>query len=334
MTKSRPHMPSRDRGQLSSINNPDDGTPIREMFTLGERLLLITDKCIYALQMADQIDPERTNTALPPNVQQKLFDHGIQSELLCRSLLHAKVLFRKEFQTIDIEHAMQLAFDAFSDMVEMEDLANVFLAIQDKAIAKARSLESNDSSMTLPAVGNVRAHCKSYMQKADHVAVALISITRLFLPELKGKSWTDLLKLVKDRYGEADNFYKTAESIVPFLQLVRNGRDCLEHANARGAVVRDFELQPDGHIALPTIEIDFRGSKQERCQVGLFMNDMLISMQAAFEMLTLHCCAKGIQPFAGMPMTIGLLNENYQKAWHVRFAYGAYYADGKFVPCG
>ena len=29
-----------------------------------------------------------------------------------------------------------------------------------------------------------------------------------------------------------------------------------------------------------------------------------------------------------------LLDENYRKAWHARFAYGMYYQDGRFVPCG
>ena len=92
----------RDYGGKFSLHDTDDGTPIREMFELGRRLLLVTDKCIYAVQMADQVDPGRTNPSLPHNLQQKLFDHGVQSALLCRSLPHARVMFRKEFQKIDV----------------------------------------------------------------------------------------------------------------------------------------------------------------------------------------------------------------------------------------
>jgi len=51
-------------------------------------------------------------------------------------------------------------------------------------------------------------------------------------------------------------------------------------------------------------------------------------------MIIVHMCAKNVQPFAGMPMTIAPLSETYRKAWRVRFAYGAYYADGQFAPCG
>jgi hypothetical protein len=56
---------------------------------------MITEKCTYGMQVADQIDRERTNPNLPANFQQKLFDLGTTSDLLCRTLLHAKVMFRQ-----------------------------------------------------------------------------------------------------------------------------------------------------------------------------------------------------------------------------------------------
>ncbi len=79
----------RDLGGRFSIHNPDDGSPIREAIVLGEHMLMITDKCTYAVQIADQIDPDRMNPALPHNFQQKLFDRGAELELLCRSFLQA-----------------------------------------------------------------------------------------------------------------------------------------------------------------------------------------------------------------------------------------------------
>src|SRR5262249_14108451 len=63
-----PPMPARDRGGMFTLNNPDDGTPIKELFKLNEELLLIiTEKFTYGLQVADQIDPDRTNPDLAPN---------------------------------------------------------------------------------------------------------------------------------------------------------------------------------------------------------------------------------------------------------------------------
>jgi hypothetical protein len=331
---STPPRHPRDYGGRFTLKNQDDGSPIREQIVFGDRLLLITEKCIYAIQMADQIDPGRTNPALPHNFHQKLFDHGVNSELLCRSFLHAKVMFRKEFQQIDIERAMHLSFDVLSELAAMDEAAKAFKAAEVAAIAKAQSLGRADGTLALPAVGNVRAYCKTFAQKADHCAGALLEIVRLFYGEMKKSEWSDFQELVKGRYGEADNFHKVLELTVPFLQMIRNARNCLEHRNVAGAVTDDFKLHADGQIGVPSIEIDFRGSVVERCPISEFMAGAAKTLLDSFEMITLHMCAKNMHTFAGMPMTIAPLSDDQRRAWRVRFAYGSYYADGQFAPCG
>jgi hypothetical protein len=332
--KKDPPMPSRDSGGSITINNPDDGTPIKEMFTLNDGLLMITEKCTYRVQVADQIDPDRKNPALPPNIQQKLFDHGTKSELLCQTFLQAKVMFRKEFQSVDISQATRLSFDALGDLVSMDDAAQAFKSAEQAAIEKTKTLERKDASLTIPAVGNVRGHCKTFMQKADHFAVSLLNIARMFYPELRNEGWDAFHELVKSRYGESDAFYKVSELTTPLLQLVRNTRNCLEHANLRGVKTTDFEAQPDGTIAPPSIEIDFRKSVHDRCAISWFMKETTKALADSFEMIIVHTCSKAVQPFAGMSMSVALLPEDYRNAWHVRFAYGMYYQDGQFVPCG
>jgi hypothetical protein len=329
-----PPMPTRDYGGSFTLNNPDDGTAITEMFTLGDGLLMITEKCTYRLRVADQIDPERKNPALPHNFQQKLFDHGIGSELLRRTLLQAKVLFRKEFQPIDVDRAMQLAFDALSDLVSMDETMREFKSAETAAIEKAKALEQQKRSLTVPAIGNVRGHCKSFAQKADHFVLSLWAVVRLFYPEMdaKGKGWEAFDGLVKARYGEGDDFAHDAGVATPFLRLVRNARDCLEH-NLKGVETKDFEPQADGTVAPPTIEIHFRTSHQDRCSISWFMEQATKALLDTFEIMIVHMCAKNVQPFAGMPMDIAPLSDDYQKAWHVRFGYGMFYQDGQFAPC-
>jgi hypothetical protein len=314
---STPPRHPRDRGGRFTLKNQDDGSPIREQIVLGDRLLMITEKCIYAIQMADQIDPDRTNPNLPHNFQQKLFDHGVNSELLCRSLLHAKVMFRKEFQLIEIERAMQLAFDVFGELVAMDEVARTFKAAEAAAIEKAQGLRRTDGSLALPAVGSVRAHCKTFAQRADHGAGALLDIIRLFY-ELKKKNWVEFQEVIKAKYGEADNFYKVLEMTVPFLRMIRNARDCLEHRNVMGATTYDFMVHADGKVGVPSIEINFRGSVVERCPVSEFMAGAIRTLLDSFEMITVHLCAKNMKrSFAGMPMTIAPLPDDYKRAWRL-----------------
>jgi len=329
-----PPIPVRDSGGSFTINNPDDGTPIKEMVTLGDGLLMITEKCTYRLQVADQVDPKRENPALPPNFQQKLFDYGVKSELLCRTFLQAKVMFRKEFQTIDVEQAKQLALDALGALIAMDEDAKAFQQAEDAALEKAGGLPSLDLSMSLPSIGNVRDRCKEFVQKVDHFVSALLGIVRLFYPDMEKKKWTHLQEKVLSLFEEHDPFCKFINEAVPILKLMRDTRNCLEHINHAGVQVTDFALQADGKISAPSIAVDYDWSHQERCAVSGFMGGARTVLLDIFESLIIYMCDRNMTDFAGMRMHIGRLPQNVEDAWHVRYAYGSNWHDGQFIPCG
>jgi hypothetical protein len=327
-----PPMPSRDAGGSFELDDPDDGTPIKEMLSLNDRLLLITEKCTYEVKLADQIDPKRTNPNLPHNVRRKLFNHGTNSELLCNTLLLAKVMFRKEFQPqLDIASAMARALDALAEIVSMEQVAKDFSAAQNAAIEKAALVKQQARSFSLPSLGNVDRDCKTFTQKAHHFGGALLKIVRLFYPE--AKNWDKFQEIIEARYGKDEPICTVVAETKPVLLLVLNTRDSLEHHN-EGVTTIDFEMQPDGSVGPPTIEVNYRKSKLARCSISSFMDEVTKSLLISFEMIVTHMCSKSAQPLAGMPITIGLLSDGYRAAWHVRFAYGMYGADGQFTPIG
>jgi hypothetical protein len=92
--------------------------------------------------------------------------------------------------------------------------------------------------------------------------------------------------------------------------------------------------KPDGTIAAPTIAVNFRQSLRKRCAISLFMEEIEKALLISFEMMLVHLCSKHVQPFAGMPVVVAPLPENYQSAWRVRFGYGMYHQDGQFAPIG
>ena len=140
--------------------------------------------------------------------------------------------------------------------------------------------------------------------------------------------------MVKAQYGKSDPFSKVLELATPLLLLVRNTRNCLEHGDLNGVITTDFDPQADGTNLAPSIEVDVRKSKHDRCPISLFMDRTTKALLGAFEMIVVHMCAKCIQSFAGIPVLVGPLCDEYKKAWHVRFAYGSYGQDGRFTPGG
>ena len=64
----------------------------------------------------------------------------------------------------------------------------------------------------------------------------------------------------------------------------------------------------------------------------MLMEQICKSLLACFEMTIVHMSSKSTQMFAGMQNQVIELPEEDQKARHVRFGYGAYAPDGRFMP--
>ncbi len=143
-----------------------------------------------------------------------------------------------------------------------------------------------------------------------------------------------LAELAKAQYGEADDFTKMIEQALPFLKMVRNTRDCLDHRNVKGVTITDFVLRPDGTIDLPAIEIDFRDTSQPPVALSSYNAKVIESMINVFEHLIAFLCSKQVQPFAGLPVEVGLIPEDRRLNKHVRYCYGTYFFNGEFMPIG
>lgn len=327
----RPFMPMRDGGGSFQLNNPDDGTPIKEMFTLRDRLVLITEKCTYEIQTAVQIDPKRINPDLPHNFQRKLFDYGIHSEALSKILLQAKMLFKEGHLSIDLDGAQLLALDALKEFSAMDHTAAAFKEAEKTAIERAEKANPQSRSFSIPSIGGVDTYCKTFAQKAHHFDKAMLSIARLFIPA--ATNWDKLSEIVHSRYGKDDQFSKLIAEVTPNLKMVLNLRDALEHQN-RSVTVRDFTVEPDGTLAPPTIELDFRKSVLARASVSSLVDGLVTALPIYFEMLIVHLSAKFAQPIAGLPIIVDLLPEAFQQARFVRFGYRAKMPNGQFMPFG
>ena len=68
----RPIDVLRDSGKSMQVGGDGDDSAIPEMIPIGDTLYMIKERSIYAVQLADQIDPDRTNAAIPDTQQQIL----------------------------------------------------------------------------------------------------------------------------------------------------------------------------------------------------------------------------------------------------------------------
>ena len=333
MTKS-PIDIKRDSGGMVNIGTPEDGA-VGKMVEIDGSLYIIKEKSIYALQTADQIDPDRTNIALPNVIPRPVLTEGFDCELVGKTLLTAATLFNKgKFLPTTFEHgrALSLSFEVLKNMIAMRTEAEEFEAAQRKACERTASA-SSAGSPHFPSMGDVTNPCRAFMQQAFHAQGSLLAIVRLFYCDIEKAPWDILFERVKGHYGESDDFTQFLVHAVPFLKGVMNIRDCLDHKNIKGVTIKDFAMQLNGKISVPTIEVDFRGTRQPPVTISEFMTYVLTNLMIAFELMIVYLCGKHYEAPAPFPIHIGMPSENRRHWKHVRFYYGSVW-DGEFIPMG
>lgn len=332
----RPIDIKRDSAGRFTLQADGDDTGISEMFALNDGLLLATAKGLYEVKTADQIDPDRKNPNIPHNLQRRILSLGSESELVGRTLLTAKALFVEKFlpTTVDAKKAMSLTFEVLKDLVAMETASADFVSTEKEEIQKMTSRAPTPGSFTLPAMTDVETRCKTFFQKADHVEQALWDIVRLFYPTIEAKChFEKLLELAEIEHGSGDEFTKFIQTALPFLKMVRNARDCLDHRNAKGVVITNFVMQPDGTVIRPAIEVAFRETKQPKVELGDFLPKVVSSMLNVFDTMIAFLCGKNPRSGQVLPVQVGFVPESRRRNKFVQYSFGMVISD-EFLPIG
>ena len=88
----RPIDTVRESALSMQIGGPEDGA-IAVMIDMGMALYVVKEHAIYAGQLADQVDPGRTNVAVP-NTQQRLLSIGSHDPKAARIFLTTYTMFK------------------------------------------------------------------------------------------------------------------------------------------------------------------------------------------------------------------------------------------------
>jgi hypothetical protein len=337
MTTKRPIDRLRDSAVSIAIDPSDDNSAITCMIPIAGVMHIVKEKAIYAVKLADHIDPQRTNAQIP-NTVQRVLARGSDSELVGRTLLTAKTLFDAKFlpKSIDHERALALAFEALKEFVSMLDAAADYQAAEAAAIGRFTSQDHRPGSLLMPAIGDVRRQCKAFAQQADHAAQALFKIVKLFYADVGSGGFESLLKSCTKRYGADDPFTQFITHVLPFVNFVRHMRNCLEHDQARHdqeAIITDFALGTDRNVTTPSIEVRHRKNRYAPVAVSIMMHTINTDLPLTFEEVIAHLCSKHAQPFGKIPIEVILRNEPARTDKHVRFCYGMQ-RNGQMVPIG
>lgn len=299
MEEKRPIDRKREAGGFADIGTNEDGA-IVDSVVIGNRLIIIKERSIYEILMADNVDPERTNFNMPPTIHKLISKQGVESEIVSRIFLEAKTIFKPEYydKKLDVDGILTLTLDLLNEVIILNEEIQNYLTIETNSISEFERNKDKPHSFSIPAIGDIETRLKTIFQKADHFEQILMNIITIFYQNdglTKQSHFPKFYEILKAKYGEEDHFCKFVSSILEFMQLVRELRNGLDHR--LGTIkVTDFELKADGFLSLPVLDFDHKGFKLNREPVSIFLGVLVEKLLFIFENTIAYLAGKAAVP--------------------------------------
>ncbi len=244
------------------VGGDDDKSGIKEVISTSHRLYTLTEQAVYSVQLADDIDPERTNPNIP-NLSQKVVSAGYGDEIVGKVLLTAMMLFHE-----NNSQTSQLHDDLFEVTVELTkhniELRSMVASLVEEISSEEEKFCSGEQkvkSFQIPAITDLNAKLHGIMVKLDKAKDCILKLYRIhFLPDHSGRPmWHEYRKALANLPEMTDTCLGAWDEQAKFLSLVRNVRNCSEHPKSgQQLVVTDFQMLSDGSVNPPLIEVEHK----------------------------------------------------------------------------
>lgn len=317
------------------IRTPEDDSAISEMISTSDRLLVVKGKGIYEIKLADQVDPGRTNIATP-NTIQRIIPYGVDSPWVGAVILTAHHLFQSSCSPVEVDGstAFTLVLKMADDIAGAHQLEENYRKAEEDATKNLDPKIQKDRSFIVPTIGNVESRCNEFLQRADHALKELFRLVQMFYSDVGSGGWESLKNRIDGDPQDIDNFPQFLAEVIPFLQLIRNARNCVEHPRTeQKLVVKDFSVNSNNVLHPPMIEIIHPRTPQKEMSVGVFFKQTLQNLISTIELMMAFLCARHIKSVGGLAVQVVELPPERRKSKHVRFGYGAKLGD-QLVPMG
>jgi len=306
-----------------NINVPGDDSEITGMLTLGDSLLVVKRKGIYQIKMADEIDPERTNPNVP-NTVQRLAAFGSDEEFIGKILLTAHGLLGKGHLSpnIDANAAMIHATEITKNVAEMRILSDRVASEEQEIVDKFEGKIGNDRSLVLPSMVNVDIRIREFIQKADHALQKLFDLTKLFYPDLGSGGWESLKSRIEGE-SRIDNFDQFLSGATPFLRMIRNARNAVEHERpGMKLIATDFALNSQNQLAPPFVQLVHPKTPFNGVPIREFMSSACANIVDIVELMIVFLCARHVDPSGNFTISVIEIPIDRRFSPNVRYGFG------------
>ena len=264
----------RESGGHADIGTAEDGA-IVGMKNYDGRLIILKEKAIYEMVFADSIDPDRTNENLAPTIHKLIIDKGADSLIVCKTFISAKTLFNNDhiIEEVNCNKIVYLSINLLEEVNQLEREILNYKADQYRVSENYNQNRKKKQALEVPSITGLDSKCKTIFQKTDHVEQILMEIITKFYDNnklTKQSHFPKFLEIISKKYGEEDQFVLFISSSLKFMETVRELRNGFDH-RLNTVKATNFDIQKNGNIISPTIELTHKNVKLERTDLLQFL---------------------------------------------------------------
>jgi hypothetical protein len=325
----------RNSAGMMEIETPEDDSPIAEIISLDDRLLVVKGKGIYEIKLADQIDPGRTNIETP-NTIQCILPYGVETTWIGSIVLTADKLFNNSWfpQNINGGKAFILTLQMAEYISSAFKLKETYTKAQTEIFEKTELKFGGNRSFIVPSLNNVESTCYDFIQKIDHTIGKLCKLIQLFYPNMSVGRWDEFIEYIKNERHREDNFVLFLNQITPLFKFIRNTRNCVEHPKPTQIIkITNFRIDEKNILIPPMLEVVHPETSQSEIPLSTFLENIFDNIIDDIEMIMAFLCERKVQSFNGLELHIIEIPEEQRQYKSLRYRFGAIF-NGQLVPFG
>jgi hypothetical protein len=327
----RPIDQKRDSAGMFTVGGP--GETAVEMIVLGGRLLSITTGGVYAAQMADSVDPDRTDINLPNVITQQILGFGSDSPIISRTLVAGRELFQRGYLGSDFDEkaALEIAYEAAQHLAAMADFRVSLERDRERAAAELQG-KPLKGGFKLPVTPNLRSRGESFIRHADQTNQEIKALCDLFFPRSKAnKNWsTHVVEVLRPSTSSNKQAEQFVQGAVAHIEAIRDLRNASEHSDETKEITFwDFAMQAGPSIVTPSFAVRHPKTPIERTDLLHFMESVIEVCSGLFEGMAALLCNQSIKVPPVLQAQVVQLDPAQSKARRgINFAYQAMLISG------
>lgn len=296
------------------------------------RLYLLGETGISSSVFADQIDPDRTNPAIPFVVQKIELEFGATTEFVQQTVGMAITLFKNGTHLpngFDREAAFLEAFSVAQNLCEISDTIRE-LSLSE-AVIREKLSQGTQGIDKLPKTQNLRGRANQCVSHLANVRAATVRLAQMFYPKQDPKEgWSQALRReIETLFPQGDERRDGLIERVDYLRAVVDWRNALQHPKFGQQVnFEDYELSAQGVLIAPTIEIIHDQSYLARQDLVRFLELSIFSLGSAFETLISVFCDQNARQLPGVLTTCLTKLPDNELAFGSRYVWQSQWNEG------